>query len=308
VVLPHAARVGDVLQRFQALRGVWQYHTGQGEYARAHELGAEMLELAGRANRAGLLLETHRMLGNTAFWSGDLRQAQTSLQAAVELAAVGAADPPLLSAYGQDPEVANRGILAWALCFLGRADEALAEAERAVERARGLEHPFTLAFAYGACMWAHAFLRRPVPAREWAERTLELSKQRGFAYLETAAHVVHGFARVALGDARAGLREIERALERWRASGQTIGMPAFVLMLADAYLIAGRVDEASAALADPLLGGRGASEGWLEPLLRCLRAEMLAASGAPEAQDARLEAVRFARERGARLIVERLRA
>ena len=300
------AEVGDVLQRFQALRGLWQFHTGQGEYAGARALEDDLLELAERAGRAGPLLETHRMLGNTAFWSGDLVQAQARLQAAVELAGRGAADPPLLSAYGQDPEVANRGILSWALCFLGRPDEALAEAERAVERAQALEHPFTLAFACGACMWAHAFLRRPADAQAWAQRTLELSRRRGFAYLETAASVVHGWARTAQGNARGGLREIERALGRWRAGGQTIGMLAFALMLADAYLIAQRVDDARRALADPQLHGRGAAEGWLEPLRRCLQAEILHAHGAPEAREALLEAQRFAGERGARLIAERV--
>jgi len=157
-------------------------------------------------------------------------------------------------------------------------------------------------------MWTHAFLRRPADAEEWARRTLELSRQRGFAYLEAAAGVVHGWARTALGDARAGLREIERALARWRASGQTIGLLAFTLMQADACLRAERVDEARAALADPLLAGRGAAEGWLEPLLRCLHAEILHAAGDPEAQCALREVIDCARARGDALIAERASA
>jgi class 3 adenylate cyclase len=302
------AEVGDELQRFQALRGLWQFHTGHGEYARARALEDELLELAERANRGGLLLETHRMLGNTAFWSGELAQAQARLQAAVELAARDTrTDPPLLSAYGQDPEVANRGILAWVLCLLGRSEEALAEAERAVQRAQSLDHPFTLAFASGSCMWTYAFLRRAPDAEQWARRTLELSRRRGFAYLETAASVVLGWARTVQGNARGGLREIERALARWRAGGQTIGTLAFALMLADAYLSAQRVDDAREILADPQLCARGAAEGWLEPLLRCLHAQILLADGAPGAADALREVLRFAEERGALLIAGRAR-
>jgi class 3 adenylate cyclase/predicted ATPase len=299
-------QVGDALQRFQALRGLWQFHTGQGEYARARALGDELLEVAGCANRAGLLLETHRMLGNTAFWSGDLLQAQSRLQVAIELSGRDAADPPLLSAYGQDPEVANRGILSWAFCFLARPADAKAEVERAVQRAEALEHPFTLAFALGARMWVHAFLGEPALSQEWAARTLELSRRRGFAYFETAASVVHGWACSGLGNVRAGLREIERALERWRAGGNTIGIHAFLIMLADAYRMAGRVDDARAALADPVFAGRASSEGWLEPLLRCVRAETLVAAELPEARAAALDARSFADERGARLIVQRV--
>ena len=248
------------------------------------------------------------MIGNTAFWSGDLAQARTKLEIAVELAVRDAADPPLLSAYGQDPEVTNRGILSWALCFQGRFEDARAQAARAVERAEALEHPFTMAFACGASMWVHAYQRHAEGAKQWAERTLELSRRRGFTYFETAAAIAHGWACAALGDARAGVREIERALERWRATGQTIGLQLFQLMLADACLLGERVDEARAALADPILNNRGSAEGWIEPLLHCLRAEASLAARAPDAEDVLREALAFARERGAQLIVDRLSA
>jgi len=118
---------------------------------------------------------------------------------------------------------------------------------------------------------------------------------------------VHGWACTALGEARAGLREMERALERWREAGNTIGMHAFLLMLADAYLIERRVDEAGQALADPLLAGRSSTEGWLEPLLRCLRAEHLQLADSPDATAALRAALAFAEERGAKLLADRLR-
>ncbi len=301
--------VGQPDQRFQALRGLWQYQVGQGDYAASETLGEQLLAVARASDDRSLLVETERMLGNNAFWLGDLSQACLHLRAAV------AFDNPdtegvEAARYGQDPEVANRGILAWALCLGGEREAGLLEAERAFERALALDHAFSLAFAMGANMWAHFFLEQPEGARDWAKRTLELTQARGFAYLETASHVVHGWAASRLDDMN-GLAEIEAAIQDWRESGSSIGIAVFLTSLADAYRAAERYDLAARVLEDELLAQRGASEGWLEPFIRYLRAA-IARELDPSTADPILAATaEFARIRGAHLIearVSRLRA
>ena len=103
----------------------------------------------------------------------------------------------------------------------------------------------------------------------------------------------------------AGAHEVEGAVASWRGSGETIGLPIFTVMLAEAYLLAGRIEAAQAALAEPLLTGREAAEGWVEPLLHCVRAEIALAAGAPGALGALERAAAFAGARGARLMESR---
>jgi len=289
--------------RFQALRGLWQYETGRGEYRKAEVLGEQLVGVARSMEDSKLLLEAERMVGNNAFWLGNLAQACVHLEAAVTRADTDS-DASEAARYGQDPEVANRGILAWALCLRGERELGLEEARRAFERAEHLEHPFSLAFALGANMWAHVFLEEPAEARSWAERALELTRQHGFAYLETAAQVVHGWARTRLNET-SGPEEVERAVREWRASGSSIGMAIFLIYLADAQLAAGHTEAAAAIFEDPLLAELRTSEGWLEPLVRCLRARVLTALGDAEAAEAIASAVELARERGAHLIETR---
>jgi class 3 adenylate cyclase len=133
---------GDPGQLFRALRGLWQYQIGQSQYDLARATGDEMQLLAEQAHDTALQIEAHRVLGNTAFWTGNFPAASVFMERAVALY-----DPvrhqALAVELGQDPDVANRGILSWALCFLGRPQAAGLQVRIALERAELLGHPFS---------------------------------------------------------------------------------------------------------------------------------------------------------------------
>lgn len=271
-------RVGDHAQLFHALRGMWQFHIGQAAYAEARKLGDELLALAESADDDALLIEAYRAVGNTAFWIGDFVAAREQMERAVSLY-----DPDrhgdLAARYGQDPDVANRGILAWTLCYLGYPDAAKQQAEATVERARALDHPFSLIYAYGASMWTYQFLRDAPAAERWARAAIDLAAEREFPYLGAAGKVVHGWAVAAQGDVAAGLAEIGPALAAWREAGGGIGMPLFLTVLADTQLLAGQYEAALKTLDDPLLVDRLRIEDWYGADIFRIRGACRLASG-----------------------------
>ena len=266
------ARVGDHAQMFRAMRGMWQYHSGQGDTAEAKRIGQDLIELATLSGESALLLEANRMLGNNAYWTGNFGEARHFMEEAVALYCP-EEHAGLVAQFSQDPDVANRGILAWALCFLGYPDTALSHIDQATTRADAMEHPFTRVFAYGAAMWAHKFLWETAGTERWADATIALAAERGFPYLGVAGKIVRGWARLRRGEAD-GLTEVEETVRAWRGSGATIGLSLFLVVLAESYLYSGRIDDAEAALNDPVLSQRSVSERWLEAEAHRLRGEV----------------------------------
>ena len=270
-------QVGDHAQLFRALRGLWQYRQGQGDMQEAARIGQQLIALARQSGESALLLEANRLLGNNAYWTGDFIAARHYMEEAVALFDP-AAHAGLVAQFGQDPDVANRGILGWALGFLGYPEQAQAQIRQAVARAEAIDHPFSRVFAYGAAMWNQHFLSEIDSAEHWAERLIELARERGFAYLEVAGQVVRNWARARRGVAE-GITDLEAVLAQWRASGATIGMHLFLVVQANVWLHAGRPDEVRRTLSDPVLSQRSVSERWLEAEVQRLRGEVAAAAG-----------------------------
>jgi predicted ATPase len=296
---------GDPGQLFRALRGAWQFQVGQSQYALARATAQEMMSLAAKSGEDALRVEAHRVTGNVAFWTGDFAVACAEMERAVTLY-----DPQrhhaLAVELGQDPDVANRGIFSWALCFLGRPLSAEQHAKAALERAEALGHPFTRAFAGGTAMWSAWFVDQPALAGPRAAQMRDLSLERGFPYLAAAASVVHGWSVARNGDVPRGLAGIEEAIGAWRATGASIGMVLFLQVLAEVQILAGRAAQALATLDDPIIAERIGVEGWRQGDQARLRGEALAAMGRPvEAAAALQECEAIAARQGAHLTVLR---
>ena len=252
---------------FRILRGQWQLAIGVADYDRAYALASQLVQLAGGPE---LSREALRALGTTHFWRGEFNAARDELRRALEIEH--AADSAAVSLV-QDTEVALRAILAWVHAFLGNADDANQEAAASTTLAHEGLPPFSLAFAWGGAMWTGFYLNDASSARTAAVITRDLSLERGFDYLATAAHVVHGWARAAQGDLE-GVDEVDAAIAAWRRAGKAIGLPIFLVVLAKSHLLVGRASEAQTVLEDPALNHGLERELWLRPLVFNLRAEL----------------------------------
>ena len=281
---------------FRTVRGQWQVAVGEAEYGRARELAADMVDIAGRADDIALKSEALRASGTTNFWSAQFDAARDQLNRALELRPpAGATEVSLVL----NTEVAARGILAWANAFAGDAEGARREAARATALADAGLPAFTRAYAYGSAMWTALYLNDAAAARAAAAIVRDLSLERGFDYLATAGHVVHGWARAAAGDAD-GVQETAAAITAWRGRGNSIGVPIFLLVQARSELAAGDAQAARRTLDDTVLNARLGREIWMQAHAARLRFEVERALGNHDAAArALVESDRVAHAHGA---------
>lgn len=144
--------------------------------------------------------------------------------------------------------VAWRALAAW---HLGRLDEAQRDAAAAVDDARRVGYPFGLVFALavagcGVCAW----LGDGACVVAMAEEERSLADREDFAFYRTASEVHHGLGLAMVGRADEGLQEAEQGLARWSVSETGAFLPWLRFMYAEQLIAAGRLDAASAAVAD----------------------------------------------------------
>jgi class 3 adenylate cyclase len=257
---------------FVAIRGLWQGAVGNSDYEQAGRLSQQLVELAGVASDPAMALEAHRARGNSAFWPGQFRTAREHMHKAVAIASK-QPDAALPEGFSQDPDIANRGLLAWTLASLGEPVSAGRQIDAALERAQTLNHPFSMAYAVGSSMWTYFVLRDVVKSVRYAKQMVEVSHEYGFPYFEVAGNVVSAWARAETAADEASAKQavvtLQGHVDAWQQASGGIGIALFMYALAEAQLRAGDAEGAQATLAAPLLVERLKVEQWyLSDVLR----------------------------------------
>lgn len=112
------------------------------EFAEASEAAARLLEFATATGDASLHMESHYLLGISAFWAAELGDARRHFETVVT-----DFDPSTrarhIEVYGHDPQVVCQSRLANTLWFLGRDDEARRACDDALALAMEVGHPYS---------------------------------------------------------------------------------------------------------------------------------------------------------------------
>ena len=246
-----ARQVGDTPHLFPALWGFWYAQMAGGKLQRAWELGEEFLALAREQQDSLLLVVGHRMLGNTAWWQGELAQANAHVKEALALY-----DPEQHRAhavrYGSDSGVFCGILEALTLWMLGYPDQALQDMKETLALARRLAHPFSLAQALHFSSLLHQLRREPQAARTQAEAELALYTEQGITHYHAWGLLPWGWALAAQGQRAEGIAQIRQGFAGWRATGSGVVWLWFLALLAEACGEAGQIDEGLHALEEAL--------------------------------------------------------
>src|SRR5207249_4046795 len=191
--------------------------------------------------------------------------------------------------------------LAEVLSQLGRFDEAIGQAETAVQIAEAADHPFTLYLGLFNPGLAH--LRRgDLPrATRVLERGLDLCRTWQIVGGTPIVAATLGAAYALAGRADEALPLVAGAVEEGRSRQIHNRPPAFILLCAGmTYLSAGRIDGATSHAREALaltrrLGARGS-----EAHALCLAGDVASTSGAEDAEGHYREALALADELGMR--------
>ncbi len=280
-------RAGRPRQHASILRGLGNLYVLQADFDRGLDIGRRILELSEQEVDPAMRIDGHLLAGSMLAFTGHLAEGLDHLDQAIEAFGpdAGRARGHLT---GNDPRVAvltTSGFLLW---LSGRPDLAVERADRAIELAGLLAHPFTSAYARFHAGLLHLWRHEPTLVRDRALALLEIADEYDFRIWEATGGCLLGAAEVALGRIDDGLARLRAGLELYRGlRTPPIFWPMLLQMDAGANLLAGRPEAAVPTISEALdivSGGTGIA---LLPEFWTLRGDIAAAlrPGHEEAED-----------------------
>jgi class 3 adenylate cyclase/predicted ATPase len=267
-------QLGETSQLFPVLYGLFRFHMVRSEFQAMRELAEQLFSLAQRLQDPALLLEAHRVMGQTMFWLGEMAPARAHLEQGVALY-----DPQKYRShafvYGQDPGVGCRSSATWPTWMLGYPDQALQSINEALTLAQELAHPFSQAYALGHAAIFHQFRQEAQAVQERAEALITLSTEQGFPHWLAYGVILRGWALALRGEGAEGIVRMRRGLVAYRGTGAELQRPYFLSLLAEAYGKVGQPEEGLTVLVEALPSADKTGEHYWEAELHRRRGELL---------------------------------
>ncbi len=249
---------------FTLQTGVWLYEIVRGQIERSREVAIESIQVALQDQDVEQEMAARFILASSLFHLGRFAESLDHLDRALSCR-VRSSNPAVSLFAGPD-----LGVFCWAyyphvLWHLGRTEEAAKCRGKALELARELCHPFSLAIAlnYGAMF--NAFRHDRAQAYSFADEASAVCRRHGFAYYLAIAEILAGWAD---SDRSRGLARLRQGLEDLRATGAELRLPFYYLLLAEACFETGQEAEALASIASGLAFRSKNGEVWCEPALQ----------------------------------------
>jgi predicted ATPase len=267
-------RLGETPQLFPVLRGLWMFYLVRSDLRTARQLAEQIMQLAERVQEPSVLLEAHRSVGMTLFFSGEFRFARQHLEKGIALY-----DPQQhrehAFLYGTDPGVACLCYLAATLWIMGFADQAIERLHEGLFLADKCSHSFSRSFALFFAAMIYQYRRDAISAQKQAEIDIALSKEEGFVLWLAMATIVRGWTRADQGRKRDGLTEMREGLGAYRATGARLAHTYIFSLLGEICGRAGHFDEGLSVLTEALTTSADSGESVFEAELYRLKAELI---------------------------------
>jgi predicted ATPase len=243
------------------LYGLCLFHLYGGQMRNAHETAADLLRLVERAGTNEQLFYAHRALGVASLPRGDFDGARMHLEQALALF-----DPTRHRSralfYSFDPRIVCLDYLSRTMVPLGHLQQAFGLQRAALQEARALSHPNTLALVlfFGSVFFQIMEDRDAVLAR--SKELLALSAAEGFAFWTAAGTIFDGWTHTQVGDVDVGVDRMGVGIEAWRATGAEYMVPYFLKLMADGHARAGRTRNAMELVGEAIARTGRTHERW----------------------------------------------
>ena len=233
--------LGDPPELCAVLLGQATWHTIRGQYQTAQELAEHGLRLAQQQHDLMSLVKAHTVLGGILVVRGNLVAGCTYLEAG--LALYGPEQHRAhVEGYGRDPAVGCLLFLSEALWLRGYPDQACAQLDTGLHRARELAHPTSLLFSLWNASLLQQHYRNGQAVQQWAETIITLATEQAVPYWLALGTIYHGWALAAQGQMEAGIAQMQQGLAAYQATGARFGLDRWPGLLAELHGHAGQVD------------------------------------------------------------------
>lgn len=254
-----ATSSGSAVQRFPVLRSLATYYLNVADFAGTAAMGRELLDLAEREQDPTILVEGNLVFGLGTAFTGDTKRGLHHLDQAIALF-----DPASHGTgrfrLGTSPGVVARIASAILLRDHGYPDRSATRASEALEVARRLDHPFTLAYALYHTGFLEHTRRRFESVHERGDELAVVAAEHDYPVWRALASVLGGIARCGLGQADEGLAMTEAGHDLYRGlSTPPVFWPSLLGLIADGAVLAGQPDRAL-QLVDEAMAVTGSDE------------------------------------------------
>jgi class 3 adenylate cyclase/predicted ATPase len=270
-----ASRAQDASDRFSAYHGLWTGHFFRGEHAPMREMAELFLREATTRSDRPETLSAYRISGQTRFYFGDFPGAHDHFQKTIELYnAAHYAD--FANRFGVDPRAAAEVFDAIALWELGRVDEALRVADRALTHAESAAHAPTMGYALINAALLGLLRYNPEAVATYSQAFADIVSRYDLpAYWAGFAAFFQGWAGWSEGAEESRLTEMRRGLAIEREQGVVWLLPSFEAALAGAEARGGEIDARLRRLDGALAELKRTEQHWYEAEMHRIRAEIL---------------------------------
>jgi predicted ATPase/class 3 adenylate cyclase len=254
-VLQMSEGTGTAAQRFPVLRALATYYTGIAEFGKAAEVGRQLLELGEREGDESIRIEAHYVLGAAISFSGDLDTGLPHLDRAIELY------NPRVHGFSRFRLGPNTGVVARVasgllLWMCGGLERAVTRLIEALDLARQLDHPYSIAYA----LYHNGFLAlNRSRFEECGERARELAQvadENDYLVWRTLATVLEGVSMTALGRVEEGLVMTEAGIDLYKGlTTPPVFWPLILSLRGLVHALAGQATQALVLIDEAIEAG-----------------------------------------------------
>jgi predicted ATPase/class 3 adenylate cyclase len=275
----------DQAQKFAVLYGIWACHYVAGEVAKQRNAVQEFLTEAERHNDTAALCLARRALGTTFLTMGEFTNGLHELERARALydsqqhlhyrfqygQDIGVAALCYLS------------WALWHLGYVDQASKVAAEAVTyAEELAHPHSLVYAICHARG---FLDLFRRRPEDVGAYADRVVSLCTENGFSHWVNCGRIFEGWAKIHRGEVGQGLETVRAGIHGWQKGGSRLWLPIFLTLEAEACAEIGDNKAALRTIDKALSISKDTGERWAVPEVLRMKARLLQAEGQTQVEE-----------------------
>ncbi len=223
--------------------GIWAWRVVREELEICSRMFDEALALIKPLDDPGLNIEALFIGVLTSFYQGEFTRTRELCEQGFPLY-----DEAISKAHarhtGQNVGVTMQSYWALALWHLGYPEQAMQRSQQAVELARSLKHPFSLAYALCHASWLHHHCRLADTVRKITEEVIPLSNEQSFPFWLAEAYFHQGFAALLERLGPQGLELLQTGLNVFHMTGAKLSLCQFHGQFAQGHLLTGETLEA----------------------------------------------------------------
>ena len=294
-----AEEAGELPRRFSVLRSLASFHLSRGEFDKAVAVGGELLELAERQDEPGLQVEGHLVVGSSVAFQGEIAAGLDHLDRAVVLFDPGRHQPGPFR-LGPSSGVVAHTTSALLLWLRGDPEAAVERAARAVDLARQLNHPVTLAYTLFHVGVLDLWQRELELVQQRAGEVLEVAEEHDYQIWKAVGLALQGVAMTGLGQPEEGLARMDRGIALYQGmTTPPIFWPLLLSVRARGLALGGRPDQGLPLIEEALEMTSG--DDFLHPEFALIKGDLLVALDNPESAEPMFQsALEVARDLGLR--------